>query len=89
MFVFHAGASYQPLAHEVDSDSIYHAVDNQATPTDTNKYVLAFLAKSLYWRQVQSSALTDYLDAAITKLWKEVISQLKDTGRKLINIESG
>ena len=62
----------------------------QATPVDAKTFVLAFLKKLIQNREKQyPEAFTDHLDSSIVTLWEEVLSQLEDVNRKLINIQTG
>ena len=55
-----------------------------------NKYVLAFIHKLLLQREkLDHGHLSDYLKSNIRTLWKEVLSTLENSNRKLLAVESG
>ena len=59
-------------------------------PSDTNKYVVAFIKKFLLQRvKIDQNLLDDYLSPEVVKQWQEVLSSLEERNRKLINIQSG
>ena len=65
-------------------------LENLTGPVDANKYVLAFFHKLLLQREkIDHGQLTDYLQSSISTLWKEVVSTLENSNRKLLAVESG
>ena len=57
---------------------------------DTKKYIIAFMRKLLFHREkVEMNLLETHLNPKIAKLWKEVLSSLEKTNRKLLNIQEG
>ena len=65
-------------------------LENLTAPVDANKYVLAFFHKLLLQREkIDRGQLSDYLQSSIRSLWKEVLSTLKNSSRKLLAVESG
>ena len=59
-------------------------------PSDTNKYVVAFIKKLLLQRvKIDQNLLDDYISPEVVKQWQEVLSSLEERNRKLINIQSG
>ena len=65
-------------------------LEHQDTPIDAKKYVLAFIQKLLLQREkLERGLLTDYLQSGIATMWKEVLSVLENSNRKLVDIQSG
>ena len=65
-------------------------LENLTAPVDANNYVLAFFHKLLLQREkLDRGQLTDYLQSSISTLWKEVVSTLENSNRKLLAVESG
>ena len=87
---------------ELDTDAVVTQDHNDAgvrfgihlghkdTPIDAKKYVLAFIQKLLLQREkLERGLLTDYLQSGIATMWKEVLSLLENSNRKLVDIQSG
>ena len=65
-------------------------LQNLTTPVEAKKYVLAFIHKLLLQREkLDTGLLTDYLQCDIETLWKEVLSTMENSDRKLVDIYSG
>ena len=65
-------------------------LENLTAPVEANKYVLAFFHKLLLQREkIDRGQLTDYLHSSIRSLWKEVLSTLENSNRKLLAVENG
>ena len=63
---------------------------NLNEPIESQKYVLAFIQKLLLQREkLNRNQLTDYLQSNIATLWKDVLSTLESSDRKLLAVESG
>ena len=57
---------------------------------DAKKYTIAFMKRLLLYREkVDRNLLTTQLNPVITKLWQDVLSNLEERNRKLVNIKSG
>ena len=59
-------------------------------PIDAKKYVLAFIQKLLLQREkLDLGVLIDHLKSEIITLWKDVLSTLENSDRRLLAVESG
>ena len=87
---------------ELDSDSIVvqEHIDsamrlgvqlgNRDIPVDPKKYLLAFIQKLLLQREkLDLKLLTDYIQSRTVSLWKEVLSTLENSNRKVLDVQSG
>ena len=58
--------------------------------TDAKKYIFAFMKRLLLQKEkIHSNLLEAHLNPEIARMWKEVLSTLENTNRKLVNIQSG
>ena len=65
-------------------------LSNLSAPVDEEKYVLAFIHTLLLQREkIDRGQLTGYLQSGICTLWKEVLSTLENSDRKLVDVQSG
>ena len=84
---------------ELDSDSIVvqEHIDSamrfgvglgcRDNPIDAKKYLLAFVQKLLLQREkLDLEVLTDYIQSRTINLWKEVLSTLENSNRKLLGV---
>ena len=78
------------VAQEHVDSAIRFGVDCGDTPIDTKKYLLAFVQKLLLQREkLDLGLLTDYIQSDTLSLWKEVLSTLENSNRKLLCVQSG
>ena len=58
--------------------------------TDAKKYILAFMRRLLLHKEkIHNNLFEAHLNPEIARMWKEVLSTLENTNRKLVNIQSG
>ena len=63
---------------------------NLSDPVEAKKYLLAFIQKLLLQREkLNLELLTDYIHSRTLSLWKEVLSTLENSNRKLLCVQSG
>ena len=100
--LFSSEASCVRLEVEVDSDSVVaqehiDAADrfgvqfgSKDDPIDPKQYLLVFIQKLLLQREkIDLELLTDYIKSGTISLWKEVLSTLENSNRKLLGVQSG
>ena len=60
------------------------------SPVEAKKYVLAFFNKLLLQREkIDRGQMRDYLESKVVTLWREVLSTLENSNRKLLGVQSG
>ena len=65
-------------------------VSNQGNPIEAKKYVFSFIRFLLLQREkFETGLLNDYLDPGIITMWKEVLSTLESSNRKVVDVKSG